>query len=243
VLHYQPKMALDDGSVTAVEALIRWNHSRQGLLFPDAFLPVAEQTGLIDPLTDWVIATALRQLVTWDLEGTRLGVAVNVSARNLNGANFADRVLAALDGAGIDPGRLVLEITETALFTDVERATAVLTRLAAAGVPISLDDFGQGQTSLGFLSRLPLRELKVDRSFVSDLPEDEAHAAIVRSVVELAHNLGLVVVAEGVEDEQTVSALQAMGCDLAQGYVLSRPVPADAVLAWVAGHRPAEYVH
>jgi diguanylate cyclase (GGDEF)-like protein len=237
VLHYQPKTRLVDGAVTAVEALIRWHHPRHGLLFPDAFLPLAEQTGLIDPLTDWVIATALAQIKAWGAPATELGVAVNISARNLSNPTFADRVLEALADSGLPNDRLLLEITETALFTDLERATAVLQRLSAAGVPISLDDFGQGQTSLGFLSRLPLQELKIDRAFVTDMLTDTAHSAIVRSVIELAHNLGFVVVAEGVEDNQTMVELGVMRCDAAQGYVLARPLPAADLLGWISNYQ------
>jgi EAL domain-containing protein (putative c-di-GMP-specific phosphodiesterase class I) len=168
-----------------------------------------------------------------------LSVSVNISARNLSNPTFADRVLAALDTSGLPYERLLLEITETALFTDVDRATAVLERLSRAGVPISLDDFGQGQTSLGFLSRLPLQELKIDRTFVTDMLADTSHSAIVRSVIELAHNLGFVVVAEGVEDEPTMRALFEMGCDAAQGYVLARPMPAGRLLGWMADYELA----
>ena len=240
VLHYQPKLRLHDGTVTAVEALVRWNHPRHGLLYPDAFLPLAEQTGLIDPLTDWVVAAALRQMNAWG-PAANLSVAVNVSARNLSQVSFADRVLAAVVESGLGAGRLVLEITETALFTDLERATSTLHRLSDAGIPISLDDFGQGQTSLGYLSRLPLHELKVDRSFVTDMTRAPTSAAIVRSLVELAHNLGFVVVAEGVEEAETLTALQEMGCDMAQGYLMARPMPAGDVPGWMAAHQPLAY--
>jgi diguanylate cyclase (GGDEF)-like protein len=237
LLHYQPKQLLADGAVTELEALIRWNHPRHGLLLPDAFLPVAEQTGLIDPLTDWVVARALAQVVDWQASGLDLEVAVNVSARNLSHSAFADRVLVALHSSAALPGSLIVEITETALLTDVERARENLVRMAAAGVPISVDDFGRGQTSLGYLSRLPLHELKIDRGFVTDLLRDEAHEAIVRSVVELSHNLGFVVVAEGVEDIATLERLRSLGCDLAQGYVLARPMPAADVAPWLAARR------
>jgi len=177
----------------------------------------------------------------WSGTAADLSVAVNVSARNLSQASFGDRILAAVALSGLDAGRLVLEITETALFTDVERATTSLHRLDAAGVPISLDDFGQGQTSLGYLSRLPLRELKVDKAFVTDLTRVPTNAAIVRSLIELAHNLGFVVVAEGVEDAHTLGALGDMGCDFAQGYLMARPMPAADLPAWLAAHRPVVY--
>jgi EAL domain-containing protein (putative c-di-GMP-specific phosphodiesterase class I) len=224
VLFYQPRTRLADGAVTAVEALIRWHHPRHGLLYPDAFLPLAEQTGLIDPLTEWVIRTALRQIRDWGEPASQIDVAVNISARNFSNPDFGDSVLAALAASGLPNGRLLLELTETALFTDIDRGTAVLERLSSAGVPISLDDFGQGQTSLGFLSRLPLRELKIDRAFVTDMLQDAAHAAIVRSVIELAHNLGFVVVAEGVEGvDHGRAAGHAMRCRAGL-----RPIPAHA---------------
>jgi diguanylate cyclase len=234
VLHYQPKASLADDAIRSVEALVRWNHPRHGLIYPDAFLPVAEQTGLIDGLTDWVIGEALRQVARWNDVGIHVSIAVNVSARNLCHVEFAGRVQAALSHARVPVGSLIVEITETALLTDVDRATHNLVRLAAMGVPVSIDDFGRGQTSLGYLSRLPLHELKIDRSFVTDLLRDDAHAAIVRSVVELSHNLGLVVVAEGVEDDATWQRLRDLSCDLAQGYVLARPMSADDLMDWLS---------
>ena len=204
---------------------------------PDAFLPVAEQTGLIDSLTRWVLATALTQVVAWGSAFDGLSVAVNISARNLARADFADVVLGALVTSGVPAARLVLEITETALMTDPEVAADVLARLSVAGVRISVDDFGQGQTSLGYLSTLPLHELKIDKSFVGDLPANPAHAAIVRSVVDLGHNLGLEVVAEGVETYEIVALLTATGCDIAQGYLLARPMPAGDLPGWLVDHR------
>ena len=238
VLHYQPKMRPQDGTVTGVEALIRWEHPSQGLLYPDVFLPLAEQTGLIAPLTDWVIRTALAQIGLWGDDAQHTSVAVNVSARNLAQAGFADSVLAALAHSRTPPGRVVIEVTETALLADVDRATAALASLASSGVRVSLDDFGQGQTSLGYLARLPIQELKIDRVFVTDMIHDAPHAAIVRSVIELAHNLGLTVVAEGVEDLATLAALADSGCDLIQGYVLARPMPAAQLPGWLAQHQP-----
>jgi diguanylate cyclase (GGDEF)-like protein len=237
ILHYQPKAEVRTGRVCAVEALVRWRHPERGLLPPDAFLPVAEQTGLIEPLTRWVLATALAQVRAWGRPFGNLTMAVNVSARNLSRPDFADTVLAALAAAGVAPDGLVLEITETALLADPEVATEVLTRVAAAGVRVSVDDFGQGQTSLGYLSTLPLHELKIDKSFVADLPDNAGHAAIVRSVVELGHNLGLQVVAEGVETHRVVAVLASTGCDVAQGYLLARPMPPDQLPRWLAGHR------
>jgi diguanylate cyclase (GGDEF)-like protein len=237
VLFYQPKAELRTGRVCAVEALIRWRHPVRGMVAPDAFLPVAEQTGLIDALTRWVLATALAQVVAWGPGFDGLSMSVNVSARNLARLDFADTVLAALATAGVPASRLVVEITETALMTDPEVAGDVLARLSTAGVRISVDDFGQGQTSLGYLSTLPLHELKIDKSFVCDLPDNLGHAAIVRSVVDLGHNLGLQVVAEGVETQEIVALLTATGCDVAQGYLLARPMPADDLIPWLADNR------
>jgi diguanylate cyclase (GGDEF)-like protein len=236
-LHYQPKAELRTGRLCAVEALVRWRHPRRGMVPPDAFLPAAEQTGLIEPLTRWVLAAALAQITRWPAAFDDLTMAVNVSARNLARPDFADAVLAAVAAAGIAPSRLTLEITETALLTDPEVAAEVLARVSAIGVRVSIDDFGQGQTSLGYLSQLPLHELKIDKSFVTDLPDNPAHAAIVRSVVDLGHNLGLQVVAEGVETQETVALLTATGCDIAQGYLLARPMPADDLADWVIANR------
>jgi EAL domain-containing protein (putative c-di-GMP-specific phosphodiesterase class I) len=237
VLHYQPKAWVRSGEVCAVEALVRWEHPQRGLVPPDAFLPVAEQTGLIEPLTRWVLRTALEQVRRWGDEFESLTMSVNISARNLGRADFADTVLTALEAAGVPAHRLVLEITETALLADPETAAHVLSLVSAAGVRVSIDDFGQGHTSLGYLSTLPLHELKIDKSFVADLPVNSGHAAIVRSIVELGHNLGLQVVAEGVETDQIVDVLAAVGCDIAQGYLLARPMPPDELPGWLAVHR------
>jgi predicted signal transduction protein with EAL and GGDEF domain len=242
VLHYQPKASVSTGDIVAVEALVRWNHPERGLLYPDAFLDIAEQTGIIDSLTRWVLRQALGQLKAWGSgpdgkDFNELSVAINVSARNLARADFADGVLREIAHSEVSPRRVLLEITETALVTDPERAGRSLRRLAAAGVRISLDDFGRGQTSLGYLSTLPLHEVKIDKSFVLDMLDDRSHAAIVRSVIDLAHNLGFEVVAEGVETEQILEELTTLGCDIAQGYLLARPMPPAALPGWLLGHR------
>ena len=230
VLHYQPKAALEDGRVDAVEALVRWNHPTLGLLYPDRFIPLCEQTDLIDKLTEWVLRRALADVR--DLG--HVAVAVNVSARTLGRAPFAAQVISALQAAGVEPGRLIVEITETALLTDPTRAAVVLAGLDAAGVRVSLDDFGIGQTSLGYLSSLPVHELKIDKSFVIDMMANPAHAAIVRSIVDLGHNLSLRVVGEGVETEAVFATLREAGCDLAQGFLLARPMPAEDLRLWLA---------
>jgi EAL domain-containing protein (putative c-di-GMP-specific phosphodiesterase class I) len=239
VLHYQPKARLADGRIEAFEALVRWQHPTLGLLGPDRFLPLAEQTDLIDRLTEWVLATALADIERLGRTPGEMAVAVNVSARNLTDEGFAARVTRALDDAGVASGRLIVEITETALMADPRRAAAVLRDLADVGVKISLDDFGQGQTSLGYLSALPLHELKIDRCFVSDMNDNGAHAAIVRSIVELGHNLSLRVVAEGVETRHVYDVLREAGCDVAQGYHLARPMPPEKVRRWL-GRTPEQ---
>ena len=230
VLHYQPKAALDDGSVEAVEALVRWNHPIQGLLYPDRFIPLCEQTELIDKLTRWVMRTALTDVR--DLDG--VSVSVNVSARTLGRGRFAQQVIDVLADVGVSADRLIIEITETALLTDPPRAAAVLAELDAMGVRVSLDDFGIGQTSLGYLSSLPVHELKIDKSFVMDMLANPAHAAIVRSIVDLGHNLSLRVVGEGVETAAVFATLREAGCDLAQGYLLARPMSAEKLRQWMS---------
>ena len=224
VLHYQPKAQFANGSFDSVEALVRWNHPVRGLLHPDVFLPLIEPTDLIDPLTDWVLTRALTDIR--DLHSLRpIAVAVNVSARNFSRDDFPDRVLRAIQEVGVAPERLTIEITETALLADPVRAALALSQLDAFGVRISLDDFGTGQTSLRYLTSLPIDELKIDMTFVSDMLENPSHEAIVRAIVDLGRNLGLRVVAEGIETREVFRALQQAGCDVGQGYLLSRPMP------------------
>jgi diguanylate cyclase (GGDEF)-like protein len=225
VLHYQPQAGLEDERVVAIEALVRWEHPDHGLLGPGRFLPMAEQTDNIDRLTVWVLRRALRDVQELVRQGSDISVAVNVSARSLARASFADEVVEILDETGVEPRRLIIEVTETALLVDPERAGQVLDQLSRAGVGISLDDFGRGQTSLAYLSALPLDELKIDSSFVADMTEVPAHRAIVRSMIDLGHRLDLRVVAEGIETDDVLSSLRSCGCDLAQGYLLARPMP------------------
>jgi diguanylate cyclase len=241
VLHYQPKASLVDGRVDAIEALVRWQHPTHGLLYPDSFLPLAEQTDLIDKLTDWVLARALVETHFVRSANETLAVAVNISARNLSSPDFADVVIGTLRRLDVAPDRLIIEITETALLADPDRAATALARLSDFGVYISLDDFGSGQTSLGYLSALPIHELKIDKSFVTDMLVNPAHAAIVRSIVDLGHNLSLSVVGEGVETEDTLSMLRSSGCDIAQGYLLAHPMPVEQLSEWLAA-RTAQVV-
>jgi diguanylate cyclase (GGDEF)-like protein/PAS domain S-box-containing protein len=239
VLHYQPKAVLADGEVHAVEALLRWQHPERGLVGPDEFIPMAQQTGLIKPLTLYVIDEALRQCHVWLDDGLSLAIAVNLSARNLLDGDFPGQVRGMLDRWEIDPGLLEFEITESAMLTDPGRTRLILEQFSEMGIRLSIDDFGTGYSSLAYLKRLPVSEIKVDRSFVMNMDEDEDDATIVRSTIELGRNLGLDVVAEGVETERVWDRLRALGCTAAQGYYLSRPVPGDELRAWVQRRRVA----
>jgi diguanylate cyclase len=233
-LHYQPQISIASGEVEAVEALVRWQHPGHGLIFPDRFIGLAEKTDLIDRLTDWVIQRALADAVQFRSYAEGLRVAVNISARNLSKAGFAAKVVRALAKSGFAPERLILEVTETALMTDPLRATQSLEELGAAGVSLSIDDFGVGQTSLSYLSSLPISELKIDRSFITDMRSDDGHAAIVRAIIDLGHNLGFRVVGEGIEDGEVLHELTVTGCDVAQGYHFARPMTIDDLNAWLS---------
>jgi diguanylate cyclase (GGDEF)-like protein/PAS domain S-box-containing protein len=234
-LHYQPKVDCRTGAVAGVEALVRWQHPQQGLIPPDRFIPLAEQTGLIRPLTRWVLNAAMRQARAWHDDGLMLSVAVNLSAHDLQDAQLAQWVSTLLARWNVDAQWLKLELTESALMCDPAQALQVLTELCELGVRIAIDDFGTGYSSLGYLKRLPAHELKIDRSFVADMAAQERDHAIVRSTIDLGHNLGLAAVAEGVEDQRTLDMLGRLGCDLAQGYFLSRPLPANQVTEWCRG--------
>jgi diguanylate cyclase (GGDEF)-like protein len=237
VMYYQPKVSISTGDVVSAEALVRWQHPERGLLFPDTFIPLAEHTGLIGPLTHRVLDLALAQVRTWADAGRPLTVSVNLSARNLLDERLPTMVAELLAAHGVPAALLELEVTESALMTEPARAQRLLEELSALGVRISIDDFGAGYTSLGQLKNLPVSELKVDRSFVMAMIEDNSDALIVHSVVDLGHNLGLTIVAEGVETEQALVALKEFGCDVAQGYHLCRPIPAEAFDAWCAERR------
>jgi diguanylate cyclase (GGDEF)-like protein/PAS domain S-box-containing protein len=227
LLHYQPKLDLHDGTHCGFEALVRWEHPRLGLLEPDSFLPLAELGESIHPLTDLVLDLALEQLRRWHDTGLKCSVSINLSARNLIDDRCLQTLRDLLARHGVDPSFVELEITETALMHDPDQAAERLDRIAALGVRISIDDYGTGYSSLGYLHRLPIHALKIDRLFVRNMAGNEHDAIIVRSTVALAHSLGLQVVAEGVEDLRTREMLQGMGCDQIQGYYLSRPLPPE----------------
>ena len=227
VLHYQPKLTMCDGTVHGVEALIRWCHPDRGMIPPIEFIPLAESTSLIAPLTIWVVRNALAQLRRWLDTGLSVSVAVNVSARSLTDLAFAGNIAELLREARVPAHFLEIEVTETALMADPERAREVLSDLAHLGLRVAIDDFGTGYSSLAFLQTLPVNALKIDRSFVRDMTTNANDAVIVRSVIELGRNLGLEVIAEGVEDQSTCRELADVGCPVGQGYYWSRPIPAD----------------
>lgn len=233
-LHYQPLVGLQSGSVDEVEALVRWRHPVHGLVPPAEFITLSEQSGLIGPLTNWVLREAVRQVAAWRGGGVDLRVAVNISGLVLAAGGLVVEIADALRGCSLAPSCLRMEVTESALVA--ETARAALTALSVAGIESAIDDFGTGYSSLGYLKSLPASTLKVDRGFVTRMLEDPRDAIIVQSVVDLAHKLGMSVVAEGVETEAVAEALRRLGVDAAQGYLFSRPLPADEVLAWVAGY-------
>ncbi len=234
VVHYQPQVEVGTGRVRTVEALVRWQHPVHGLLPPVAFIPAAERTGLIRPLTLHVLDRALAQAALWRAQGRELAVSVNLSVRDLLDPGFVGDVREALARHGIETASLELEITETMAMVDPNRSLQVLESLASIGVVLSVDDYGTGYSSLAYLQRLPVQRLKIDRSFVMGVVQDGPSAAIVRSTIELARNLGMTVVAEGVEDDATLMILRDMSCDAAQGFGLGRPVPAERVPELVA---------
>jgi EAL domain-containing protein (putative c-di-GMP-specific phosphodiesterase class I) len=219
--------------VIGIEALVRWRHPEFGLVLPDQFIGPAEKSGLIRPLTRWVLTEALRQCRSDHDAGLELGMAVNISRRSLHDPELAGQVAELLNASGVAPERLALEITESAIMADPDRAAEVLGRLGQMGVRIAIDDFGTGYSSLASLARLPVHELKIDRAFMKNVTARRDDAIIVRSTIELAHNMGLWVVAEGVEDQATLTLLAALGCDAAQGYFISRPLPAEDFARWL----------
>lgn len=239
VLHYQPIADLHTGSVTRVEALVRWNHPTHGLLQPDEFVPLAEPTGLMGPLTRHVLDLALAQCRAWHDRNLDVTVAVNVSARNLHNSELRDDVTTLLAKWSLPPTALELEITESIVMSDPRRATEILESLHVLGINTSLDDFGTGHSSLTYLKRLPVSQLKIDRSFIMNMATDDEDTAIVSSTIALAQSLGLTVVAEGVENETTWQQLHKLGCHFAQGYFLSRPLTADLLTHWLE-HRNSQ---
>jgi diguanylate cyclase (GGDEF)-like protein len=236
-VHYQPKLELATGRVVGAEALLRWDHPQHGPVPPDEFVALAEHTGLIRPLTCFVLERAIGRSAGWCRAGFDLGIAVNLSVRSLLDQNLPEDVTSALARHRLPAHHLTLEITESSIMGDVDRSLAMLERLHSLGVRLSIDDFGTGYSSLTYLKRMSVDEVKIDKSFVLPLVSDQETALIVRSTIDLGHNLGLSVVAEGVETSEAWDALADLGCDIAQGYFMSRPVPAEAFEAWVRERR------
>ena len=234
VLHYQPKLDLESGTVVGAEALVRWQHPTRGLIAPVEFVPMAERTGLIRPLSRYVLNVALAQAREWRDAGLDLKVSVNLSARNLLDPALPEDVSRLLAKWRVPAAILELEITESTIMVDPNRAMEVLRRLHTMGIALSIDDFGTGYSSLAYLKELPVNELKIDRTFVANMATNRGDAFIVRSTIDLAHNLRLQVVAEGVEDEHTMNELAALGCNVAQGFHIGRPVPPQAFAQWLA---------
>jgi EAL domain-containing protein (putative c-di-GMP-specific phosphodiesterase class I) len=233
VVAYQPKVDPNTGVVTGAEALARWHHPMHGPVPPDMFIPLAEHSGLIRPLTLHVLELALRRRAAWARAGHDLHVAVNLSPNSLMDAELPEIVARLLAETGNAPGKLTLEITESTILADPVGSVATLERLHALGIKLSIDDFGTGYSSLGRLRELPIDEVKIDKSFVQRVAEDHRDRAVVRSAVQLGHALELTVVAEGVEDIETYEYLAREGCDVVQGYLLSRPLPPEEFEAWL----------
>ena len=234
---YQPKFEIAHGHIASVEALVRWIHPERGMISPDAFIPLAERNDRIAGLTLFVLGQTIADLGAWDAAGNTISGAVNISAKLLGSELFLAAARKLIGDSGLAPGRLVFEVTESAAMTDGEGAIAALQGFKAMGIAISMDDYGTGQSTLSYLKRLPLDELKIDRSFVQFAHRNRSDGVLVRSTIELAHELGLKVVAEGVEDEECLAFLRDAHCDMAQGYLISRPVDAAAIAALLAAPR------
>mgnify|MGYP001814064544 FL=1 len=228
-LHYQPKLDLAGGTVVGVEALMRWNHPEHGAVAPDVFIPTLEQTGLIKRYTLWALETACAQRAAWDAAGYNLSMSVNLSMYNLRDTQLVEHIRGLQKKWGPPAGRLILEVTESAVMGDILHVSGIMDDLASIGVEFSIDDFGTGYSSLSHLKRLPVNELKIDRSFVMEMDQDPDDEIIIRSTIDLAHNMGLRVVAEGVESARTLDKLRKLGCDQAQGFHIARPASASAI--------------
>jgi EAL domain-containing protein (putative c-di-GMP-specific phosphodiesterase class I) len=233
-LYFQPQVRLSSGEVCGFEVLLRWNHPDHGFIPPDEFIPMAEQTGLIQPLTQWVLDRSLLFGASMDAAGHPVRMAVNISARNLEEPAFADMVLGLLERHGLPTGRLILEVTETATMVNPINALQALRGLYDAGIRLAIDDFGTGYSSLSYIRKLPVHEIKIDRSFVREMDANREDATIVRTTINMCHDLGFEVVAEGVESDDTSQLLRNMQCDIMQGYHLSRPMPEEHVAGWLS---------
>jgi len=233
VLHFQPQIYLDSGALNGVEALVRWQHPELGLINLEHFIPQAEDSGLIADITRWVIDAAVRQEQKWRREGLNVAVSVNISAADITSLGLPEQLAELLKSNRLEPSRLTLEITESALMGELVTALDILTRLRLKGFGLSIDDFGTGYSSLSQLHRVPFTELKIDRSFVSNMIRDDEARAIVKTCIMLGHELNMKVVAEGVETEAHLGHLRELGCDIAQGYAIARPMPGKELFFWM----------
>src|SRR2546430_3098012 len=239
VLYYQPKVDLETGLAQGVEALARWHHPERGLLSPDEFIPLAERSNLLRPMTLYLLDSALRQCNAWRTRGLEVSVAVNLSMQNLIDLRLPNDLARLITSWRLPPGSLELEITQSTIMADHRRATTILSRLNKMGVTLTVDDFGTGYLALAILQSLPVISIKIDKSFVLTMPEDPGNATIVQSTIDLGHNLGLKVVAEGVENVESFNKLAALDCDYAQGYFLSRPLSPEKATVWLEAFSPS----
>lgn len=237
-LTFQPKVHLSTGPVTSVEALLRWQHPKHGVIVPDQFIPVAERTGLITPLTLWVLQQSLLQCKRWHQMGLHVGVAVNLTMWNLETAELPDQIEALLRDTGASPQNLELEITETSIMSDPQRVIRTLNQIRKLGVRFAIDDFGTGYSSFAYLAKLPVSSIKIDKSFVQNIETDRESSIIVKSIIDLGHNLNLKIIAEGVETATARDILTSFDCDEGQGYHFCRPIPADAMTTFLSRQPP-----
>jgi EAL domain-containing protein (putative c-di-GMP-specific phosphodiesterase class I) len=240
VLHFQPQLDIEHGEIAGVEALVRWQHPEQGLIGPDRFIPLAERFGWMRELTSLVLNMSIVQIQKWKDADFDVTVSINIAADNITSLALPEQLADLLREKKLDPTRLTLEVTESSLMGELATALDILTRLRMKGIKLSIDDFGTGYSSLVQLHRMPFTELKIDRSFVSNMTDDEEARAIVKTCILLGHDLGMQVVAEGIEQPSHLNLLWQMGCDIAQGYLLSRPIPGDDLLAWAQNGGLAE---
>jgi EAL domain-containing protein (putative c-di-GMP-specific phosphodiesterase class I) len=239
-LHVQPKILLATGEVAGTEALVRWTHPELGAIPPDEFIPLAERSGLIRPLTRLVLNKAVSACAAWQTRAPGVGVAVNLSVKSLGDDSLIEQIDKVLNRYRLDPQLLTLEITESSIMSDPAKTMHLLHQLRTRGIGLSIDDFGTGYSSLSYLRRLPVNEVKIDKSFVTTIDRDPDNAAIARSIIDLARSLGLTVVAEGIENSEAADVLGHLGCGFGQGYFFSRPVPVPDFVSWLAGRHETQ---
>jgi EAL domain-containing protein (putative c-di-GMP-specific phosphodiesterase class I) len=227
---YQPKLDIRRGTIAHAEALVRWHHPQEGAIPPDLFIPLAESTGVVRELTEYVLSRALADCAKLRKAGKKFGIAVNISAADLSRGDFVTEVRKLIERSKVDPSSLTLEVTESAILRSPQKAIGALNALREMGIKLSVDDYGTGQSTLSYLKQLPVSELKIDKSFVTSMCDNANDRIMVRSTIDMAHELGLVVVAEGVEDARTLQELRSLGCDFAQGYLIGKATPLEELI-------------